>query len=92
LHGDGGNVVGRADPGMICQPLSVRAAKTRRLIGLGTSLPSTRTGVVDSLTTSWPTSLAPSDASHSAIDSCAVLRSEEPSTDWPLSSKKGRRE
>ena len=42
-------------PGMICQPSRVRAAKTRRLIGLGASLPPTKAGVVESLTTSWPT-------------------------------------
>lgn len=47
-------------PGMICQPSRVRAAKTRSDIGRGTSLPSTKAGVVESVTASWPTSLAPS--------------------------------
>jgi hypothetical protein len=79
-------------PGMICQPFAVRAAKTRSDIGRGTSLPSTQAGVVDSVTTSWPTSFGPSELNQSVIESLAAARNDEPSTDSPLSSKKGARE
>ena len=53
-------------PGITCQPAAVRARKTRRLIGRGTSRPSTKAGVVESVTASWPTSAAPSASSQAS--------------------------
>ena len=57
----------RAKPPCItCQPCGVRARNTRRLIGRGSSRPSTKAGVVDSITASWPTRLAPSASSQAS--------------------------
>ncbi len=79
-------------PGMIFQPSERAGGKDAQAHrSRCAACRSTQAGVVDSVTTSWPTSLAPSVSSQSAIEALAVSRRDEPSTDWPLSSKKGRR-
>ncbi len=77
-------------PGITCQPLGVRARNTRTLIGRGTSRPSTKAGVVESVTASCPTRRAPSASSQAAMFSRAAPRNWPPCT-VGSSVSKGRR-
>ena len=81
----------RAKPPCItCQPRGVRARNTRRLIGRGSRRPSTKAGVVESITDSWPTRLGPSASSQASKLPAAPGRKRLPRI-VASSGSKGRR-
>ncbi|MNU01776.1 hypothetical protein D3C86_2140300 [compost metagenome] len=51
----GSSEIRQNPPGITFQPSGVAAAKTRTVIGCGSSRPFWKTGMVESRTTSWPT-------------------------------------
>ncbi len=68
-------------PGITRQPSGVAAAKTRRVNGRGVSLPPRQTGVVESRTTSCPTTSTPRARMRATSASRAGPRRSAPSTE-----------